>query len=926
MKNMNNQDLSTEMKKGSTPLSKQVNLLGSLLGKAFRVQAGEELFQYVEQLRGLCKEAEVSGENNDRQKAIGIIEKLDNRQIKWLLHVFTVYFHLINKAEQIEITRINRERETKASAESPRSESIAEAIHSLRNQGYSFEQVMDIINRLDIQPTLTAHPTEARRQNILFKQRDIAHLLIELQNYTLTPSELDDLLTDLYQQIHLFLATDEVRSARVTVQDEIKQGLYFSGASIWNVIPAIYHDLKSALKTYYNQDTTLPIFLRYRSWIGGDRDGNPNVTSKVTETALALQRKTILNLYLQELSYLANELSISTNQLSAPQKLFDSIEKDKSLVKLDQQIEKVYRLEPFRIKVLLIVQKLEKLISNTHDVSESLDSIYKSEHLVQDLELLQDCLQVCGLEDLADNSRLEKLIIRAKTFGFYFTALDIRQHCDAHHKAVAECLSLAGVHFNYNELSEEKKIDLLSNELKNSRPLLPHDAVLSDETAELLNTLRAMRQASHRDPASIGGYIISMTHHVSDLLEVMLLAKEVGLWKSREQVESNLDLVPLFETIEDLAAADKFMAQLFENDIYRRHLQSRGNFQEIMLGYSDSSKDGGYWMANWALQQAQKNLGDICRKYDITFRLFHGRGGTVGRGGGRANMAILAMPESVHNGKIRFTEQGEVISFRYGLAALAHRHLEQIVNAMILSSTQKSKRNDFENKQVDAIMNSVAKDSMKKYRSLVYNPAFWPWYRKVTPIEHISRLPIASRPVSRKSSEEVDFQDLRAIPWVFAWTQTRYNVPGWFGIGSGLSSLMTQKEIQLNTLQQLYRNWIFFRTIIDNAQQEMARARLQISEYYHSLSNDEIHKVICDEFDLASEMILNITGQNELLDSRPVIKKSIFLRNPYTDVLNLLQVELLKRWRQNRQSDVDEMRQLLFLSINGIAAAMQSTG
>jgi phosphoenolpyruvate carboxylase len=372
------------------------------------------------------------------------------------------------------------------------------------------------------------------------------------------------------------------------------------------------------------------------------------------------------------------------------------------------------------------------------------------------------------------------------------------------------------------------------------------------------------------------------------------------------------------------------MSTLFEHPVYREHLAARDGFQEIMLGYSDSNKDGGYWMANWSLHRAQARLGRVCRDYDVDMRLFHGRGGTVGRGGGRANQAILAMPPVVHNGRIRFTEQGEVISFRYALPDIAHRHLEQIVNATLQASVGPSDALpplDLDGEEA-RLFTTVAEDAMTAYRDLVHAEGLWEWYTRITPIEHISRLPIASRPVSRGSTDEVDFEGLRAIPWGFAWTQTRYLVPGWYGTGAALHTLLEEHPEQLGTLQSMYQSWPFFQAVLNSAQREMTRARLVIAHRYATAAdgaNDDFHATIVDDYRRAETAILKVTGHDHLLDSAPVIQKSVQLRNPYTDVLNLLQVELLERWRQ-ADDEQSAIGRSLFLSINGIAAAMQSTG
>jgi len=536
--------------------------------------------------------------------------------------------------------------------------------------------------------------------------------------------------------------------------------------------------------------------------------------------------------------------------------------------------------------------------------------------------------------------------VLAEAFGLHLAGLDLRQHSRVHEAAVAELLRLAGVADDYASLPEDERLAVLGAELESPRPLLPPfpeaRARLSEATRETLGALAVVREALDLDPRSVPCYVVSMTHAVSDLLEVLLLAKEAGLWRldADGRVSCPLDVVPLYETVEDLEAAGERTAALLAHPLYRRHLAGRGDLQEVMLGYSDSNKDGGYWMANWALHRAQAELARACREAGVELRLFHGRGGTVGRGGGRAGQAILAMPAAVHNGRIRFTEQGEVISFRYGREELARRHLEQIVHAQLLATAGigvADGAGEAGGEGAADLMDQISAASRRAYRELIEHDGFWAWYTAATPIEHISRLPIASRPVSRGDTSQVDFEGLRAIPWGFAWTQTRYVVPGWYGVGRGLATVLEPDGggdggANRERLARLYREWPFLTAVVNNAQREMARGRLEIAEEYAALAREagcdaDLHDTIRRDFDAARRAILAVTGQDELLDNSPVIQKSIALRNPYTDVLNLLQIELLRRHRKaTKEEDKAALRDALFLSINGIAAAMQSTG
>lgn len=907
----------------SLELSRQINLLGEMLGQVVRDEAGERVFELVEELRLLCKTAAAEDRPEPRRRAAEIVATLEPTEIDWLLRAFTVFFHLANLAEQQEIVRINRERADRpAEGGAPRPESIEAALVEAKAAGLGLNEVLDLFRGLEIEPTLTAHPTEARRRSILDKQRRISSLLTSLRASP-TPAEAIDLLDDLYAQVSLLFATDEIRSERPTVSDEVDQGVYFLAGTIWEMIPGIYRDVKRGIRRHFDETIDVEPFLRYRSWIGADRDGNPSVTADVTRETLRTHRAAALRKHREELIELRRELSVSDRRADVPAELFDTLAVDAAELEVEESRERQYRHEPFRMKLTYMIERIEALLERDSGTPPA--DAYDSARYVADLDLLDRSLRASGFAEAADDGRLSRVRVLARVFGFRLAALDVREHSRVHEEAVAELLRLGKLEMDYAGLPEERKVEVLAAQLADPRPLLPRGAVLSDPTRETLATLTVVAEVLAAEPGSISAYIVSMTHAASDLLEPMLLAKEAGLWT--EATGAPLDFVPLFETIEDLDAADERMQELFADPIYRRQIEARGGFQEIMLGYSDSNKDGGYWMANWALHKAQERLGRVCQEAGVRFTIFHGRGGTVGRGGGRAGNAILAMPPEARNGRIRLTEQGEVISFRYGLAAIAHRHVEQIVNAVMIGQLRRRPGAAAD----ESLMIDIAARSMRVYRELIDAPDLWPWYTRITPIEQISRLPIASRPVSRKSGADVNFETLRAIPWVFAWTQVRYMVPGWYGVGTALEEVMRERPESMLTLQRLYGEWDFFRAVVDNAAREMARARLEIAHEYACLADDPevsraFHGRIAEEFDRARTAILAITGYEELLDESPVIRKSIALRNPYTDVLNLLQIELLKRYRAMPEEVAATLAVPLFLSVNGLAAAMQSTG
>ena len=845
-----------------------------------------------------------------------------------LLRTLTAYFHLVNKAEQHEIVRVNAERALGATAAAPRTESIADAIHSLHARGAGLDEALDFVARLDIQPTLTAHPTEARRRTILLHQGEAAALLDRLGEARLSPVEQSAAERDLLNRLQLLLTTDEVRTSAVTVRDEVRHGLFFVATTIWDVVPEIHRDLRAALRAHYGPDVPAEAlqfgpFLRYRSWIGGDRDGNPNVTPEVTRWTLAEHRADALRLHRRALSGLRLALSVSDRQAELGPELRASVEADREAVEIPERYWRQSASEPIRLKLLQMSAKIERLLDGADAAG------YPASAFRADLDLIGDALSGAGLDGLVADGPLADARVRADAFGFHLAAVDIRQHSRVHEAAVAALLAHAGAEADYAALDEPSRLDRLTRELQTSRPLARADADLGPEARSMLGALGVARDAG---PEAIGSVIISMTDSVSDMLEVLLLCKEAGLWTRAADgtVESSVDVAPLLETVADLEGGEALLGTLFEHPVYAAHLEARGRMQEIMLGYSDSNKDGGYWAANWALHKAQGSVSRACRRAGLDHRLFHGRGGTVGRGGGRAGQAIRAMAPEAQSGRIRFTEQGEVISFRYSLPGIARRHLEQIVHAQLLAvadaaETPEERLDD----DTFALMERLADRSMATYRGLVDDPAFWPWYLAATPVEHIAGLSIASRPISRKGAAQLDFEGIRAIPWVFAWTQPRITAPGWFGAGTALAAALSDGEADL--LKRLHDSWPFFRAVVANARRELARARMVVARRYAALADaagvdGAPFETVEAEAARTETALLRVSGQDDLIADSRAIAATIRYRNPATDVLNLAQLELMGRWRAEAEHDDDALRSALLLSVNAIAAAMQSTG
>lgn len=874
----------------------------------------------------------------------------DPRFVQRLLRAYTVLFQLINTAEQKEIVRANAERNAR-SAGAPGSESIAEAVTTLKDAGVSAEEMQQLIGRLDICPTLTAHPTEARRRSVLDKLQTLAETLLTSTGDSGSverPARSRDravlrMLTALWQ-------TDELRASALTVADEAVNILYFFEHSILEIVAWLHEDLRAALAQSYPGETfDLPAFVRYRSWVGGDRDGNPNVTPDITWQTVIRHQSRALEHYLRCTEVVTRELSLSARLISVSDTLRASLDADRS-VELTERELKRYRLEPYALKLVYMQVRLratrERLdaiadFRTTRTTATACSDAYpNAAAFLEDLLIIRDSLRENRSARLAEEGMLAHLITQAMTFGFHLATLDIRQHSEEHERAIDEMLLAAGVlpaEKLYSTLSEQEKVRLLQAELANPRPLLPADWAVSGETRNVLEVFDVVREAQRQLAAdAIDTYIISMTHGVSDILEVLLLAKESGLVRWRvvaegRHLESDLDVVPLFETIDDLQRCDGFMRELFEDPAYRAHLHARGTFQEIMLGYSDSSKDGGFLAANCTLFDTQAKLAQVCRGAGVAVRFFHGRGGTVGRGGGRANRAILSQPPGSFDGRIRFTEQGEVISFRYGVLPLGHRHMEQIVNAALLAASNRTSPPPIRDEWRQALR-EMAQHSLTAYRKFVHDdPEFWTFYTQATPIQHISRLPIASRPASR-ARQPTGLDALRAIPWVFAWVQSRYVIPGWYGLGSGLEAWAKQSSANAAMLAEMYREWLFFRMVVNNAQLELLRAHLPTAARYAARVRPEalgtrLHEHIAREHALSRDWILRITGQDDLLEHAPVVRRTVELRNPALAPLSLLQIALLDRFEESMLEEAQAAwQEAMLLSITGIAAAMQSTG
>jgi phosphoenolpyruvate carboxylase len=854
----------------------------------------------------------------------------------------------------------------------------------LRHLNVPTPQIQRLIDNLDIQMVFTAHPTEIVRHTIRTKQRRMAKILQQLdlvdarsevflqgnENETpvLTASwEAQALKEQLMDEIRLWWRTDELHQFKPSVLDEVEYALHYFQEVIFDVMPQLYQRLKQALHAsfpYLNPPSYN--FCKFGSWVGSDRDGNPSCTPEVTWQTACYQRHLVLEKYMTAVKRLSELLSLSLHWCDVLPELLDSLDRDKlELPEVYDQYAIRYRQEPYRLKLCYVLKRLE----NTRDRNWRL---YKGDELQRERETLSRKTLVQGMyrsgsdflaelkliqHNLVETGLscrdLENLLCQVEIFGFNLAHLDIRQESTVHSDTmneIAEYLQL--LDRPYHELSEAERTKWLSEELQTRRPLIPAELPFSEKICEAINTFRIVRQMQQEfGPEICQTYIISMSHDVSDLLEVLLLAKEAGLYDPSTGI-SSIQVVPLFETVEDLKHAPDVLKNLFELPLYRKMLAGGNhpetslltlNLQEVMLGYSDSNKDSGFLSSNWEIHKAQKALQKIAEQYQIDLRIFHGRGGSVGRGGGPAYKAILAQPGKSINGRIKITEQGEVLASKYSLPELALYNLETVTAAVIQASLLHTGFDGID--PWNDIMEELSVKSREHYRHLIYEQDdLVDFFHQVTPIQEISQLQISSRP-ARRSGGKKDISTLRAIPWVFSWTQSRFLLPSWYGVGAALQQFVEEEpEEHLKLLQYFYQKWPFFRMVISKVEMTLSKVDLQIANHYvQELSNPQdierfelLFEQISQEFHLTRDLILKISQHQRLLDGDPELQRSVLLRNSTIIPLGLLQVSLLKRLRQHGSASVPgvihsryskgELLRGALLTINGIAAGMRNTG
>lgn len=910
----------------SNELKSAIRTLGDLLGETIVHQESAEVLALEEKIRALAKSGR-SGDQGALQELRQTIDDVteDSDQTDANLKAFSTFFQLVNLAEEHERVRILDERaEVAYVSDKPMDETISHALHELKSEGFSAEEVQEMLGRMLIMPVFTAHPTESRRRITRQILKKISELLAELDSKDLYHRQRDEVRELLLDHIVLLWQTSETRDRRPKVMDEVRNtGLYFFENTLFDLVPRIYEQLEADLEDVYpGHEFDVPSILRYGSWIGGDRDGNPFVTNDVTVEALQAQKRLVLELYRKEVLAMYELLSCARNRVSFSDAFEASLKSDRELVpEREYALIDRFHQEPYRQKLVMIHRRLvstSRLIGlNESEITleDSRRAYPSKEAFAEDLNLIKQSLMENKGERLV-RGRFLRLMRAVDVFGFHLASMDIRQHARHHRAAIEELVP------GYEEADEPKRVQLLTEQLAKAEPL--DCAAASGEVKELLDLFGVIKKAqTENGQHAVETYIISMTESVSNMLEVLLLGKNADLF-------GRIDIVPLFETVGDLLAAADTMKALFEHPVYAEHLKQRGQRQQIMIGYSDSNKDGGFMRANWMLFTAQREMAKACEEHGITLTLFHGRGGSLGRGGGPTNRAILAQPPESVRGRIRITEQGEVVSSRYSEPAIARRHLEQLLHA-VLCSTGHRRVDEAQVKIWAEVMDQLSQSAYQKYRALVEHPKFLSYFQTATPIDQIGLWNIGSRPAHRRATRTLD--DLRAIPWVFAWTQSRANVPSWYGVGTGFDTFLKSGDADenLKQLREMYRRWPFFRTMLANVHLGMGRADMEIAGVYSELADkedaDAIFTNIKTEFALSREMLLSVTGTKNILDTEPWLQRSIKVRNPYVDPLNYMQVALLRKLRQDPEgSEADHYRECLIQSINGIAAGLQNVG
>jgi len=891
-------------------LRDDVRTLGAMVGDLIREQGGDELFEFVENARR--RSIRRREENEKPGEELGkLVENLYPDLALQVIRSFSTYFQMVNTAEKVH--RIRRRREYLREVGHYQPGGFEDTLVKLKASGMTVDELQELINTLSIEPVFTAHPTEPTRRTILRKEQNIVRHLVDLLDPTMTAQETHACLANIRLLITTGWQTDEHPTEQMTVADELEHILFFMTDVLYRATPPFYEDIKMALSRIYGKDgekITLPSILRYGSWVGGDMDGNPNVNAKTIRATLARQRSLILDLYFNECAAISAKLSQTTERVGFSDEITAKIDEYRGVFQnAYHAVPARHRNMPYRVFLRLVQQRLQ----STYD-----DDIFPYEKFMQfraDIQLLADSL-VANNGENAGLFAVNRLLRRIDTFGFHLITLDIRQDAEVHRRVVGECLG----EDDWDEWSREDRTVRILEAIE-SRESMP--ATLGTQARKTIAVFQAIAFCRRKyGRCAIGPFIVSMTQGADDILSVLLLAQWGELHNKRFEVP--LDIAPLLETVDDLDRGRDILKDLLSTDLYREHLDRRGNRQTVMIGYSDSNKDGGLASARWSLQNAQVTLVNAVESEGVELTLFHGRGGTISRGGSKTHVAVLGAPPGTVNGRLRVTEQGEIINEKYGLRGIALRTLEQVTGSVALATAMPRHRGNDMPEWHD-MMDIIAEESRRAYRKLVYEtPKFHDYFRLATPIDLIERMRIGSRPSSRRSQQGIE--DLRAIPWVFSWTQSRCMLPGWYGIGTGIAK--AAEQFDSDAFRQMFAEWYFMRALTADAEMVLAKADLGIAKLYSELAgdlHDEFFPIIEKEHDLTRDLILEYSNREILLEGDVTLQRAIMLRNPYVDPMSLMQIDLLARWRATGSEDT-ALFEALLASVNGIAQGLQNTG
>ena len=926
-------------------LRSRVRLFGNLLGEVLSEQAGAGVLSAVESLRKGYIRLRKQENPALRRRLSRLIEGLQPNELAYVIRAFNIYFSLVNIAEE---AFQHQQRRRQAREAGPLwTGSFVQTLREFHADGVSPGQLQELLEQALYLPVFTAHPTEAIRRTVMFALRRIFLTSEQLDDRRLSRDERADITAELKRQIQVLWKTDEVRLHKPTVEEEIRNGLYYFRKSLFDAVPQTYRYLEKAINRVYNTEEAATVsvpggLIQFGSWIGGDRDGNPYVKPETTRTALRTHTQQVLVAYLQYVGELGYRLTHSSRMCSFSDDLLNSIQSDEEYFgDAFAAYPQRFSHEPYRRKLAIMSYRLQL---NLQTVSERLENTdidtttqtigYATEQeLLQDLLLIRDSLVANGDANIADD-RLKDMIRLVETFGFFLMHLDIRQESTRHSGAVSELCGVLHDAVDYDAMDEAARQQFLGQALDSPPPAIDRDALSADtrETLEVFDVMRDMQQEV--SPDAFGNYVISMTHNASHVLEVMYLGWLCGLaGKQDGEWFCNLRISPLFETIDDLEHVEEVLSQLLGNVSYRALLDCASNCQEIMLGYSDSCKDGGILASNWKLYEAQKKIMAIADRHGTRCRLFHGRGGTIGRGGGPTHDAILSQPPGTVHGQIKFTEQGEVLRYKYSNVETAVYELSLGVTGLLKASRTVGDPQAVDRRDYMGIMDELTRVGEQVYRDLIdATPGLFDYFYDVTPVTEIGLLNIGSRPSHRKQQDRSK-TSIRAIPWVFGWAQSRHTLPAWYGLGTALETWRNNDPARLARLQTMYREWPFFRSLLGNIQMALFKGEMHIAHEYTRLATDKtaaetIYSKIRDEYQRTVMQVLHVSGQHQLLEENPSLGLSLYRRNPYLDPLNNIQITLLARYRNTDLTDDQRERWLhpLLRSINAIAGGMRNTG